>query len=1392
MTTKILLSKPIPMSSIYPDHILRTVLNELDPLDVLEFIDYHPESMQRDRGKIRCYCPIHRETVFRTLVLDEATKTFKCSKPDCAGQAGGDLISLAAKSLRVDFDSVLRRLVEEFNIDVNLPENQEAVNRALVEAENYVDLAIMDYERRDTHMEEAQKRIERVLDEDPTNLPALRAEVRMLEGTKRYDGMGHWVHLLAEAELKAENFDKFVELAEKELAREGENLPLRKLLAYYLADQNLVERSVDHLMTLADQAEVAGEYAMAIDAYRRIESLGETGIDVTPMVAQLLVMLDQSKEAVKELLHQAENHREKGELDEAVSVLENALSLQPDSTEAVLELIRTQIHRGIQREEYMSALRLIDEMVERGDWKGTVEALNQLAGVHPDDAIVIERLVAAHHELGDTKMLRIMQNRLVELYYRENDLTAARLILDDLLTAEPENKSALLRYADIAREEGNLEAAITHYRTLEQVYEKEQNFDDAIATFRKLINIQPDNIRNISAFVSLLNRIDRHEDATKILSECIATMKKTGNMIGLKDILLQSLKHAPDNADFLLEYAAALEKMGEPESAFMQRMKACQILIRTRHFAPAEKTLRQILSEDEGNAVARELLASSLEGQGKKREAVRELKKLTDHLFEIKEYGFCRKVLEKLLDMDPQRVETLEKLVVTSTALNDRQSQILDHERLLMLYKSKRRYLDAIREGNAILDIDKDHVDTHREMLELYRLNGDATQWGRSSWELAEIYRTSGEIEEERKVLDHMLELRPRDFQVRERLMEYLREQKQTEELNVEVDEYLKLSEQEGRLDRATDYLRTFSTRFELDASFQKRLISLYEKVSRTEEQVDQMVSLIQLHEQEGETDEIIPLYRKLIEMKPAEVKYRRRLADLLLDSGHQEESIQASLDLAALHMRHHRYEDAQTIYAHIVHHDRENVIAYHGLAQLYKALGLKVEAIENLKEVALLHARKGEFNDAEKMLKEAFEIEAESPTVQRQLANLFLDENNRDEERAIKELLTLADYYDKRDNDDASTAARYEAIELKPRDFDVRKKAAKGFAARKHHNKAVDVMLELAEFHRAEKDFDEALRVCEAGMKFDTNNLKARSLRAQIYEESGDTQKALEEWRALAPLLSGAAASTPIPVVPVSPSPVSEEVYVGSKLMILPEYNFEHFVVGDRNRFAWATAMAVAKSPGKTPHNPLFLYSDVGMGKTHILHAIANYQYQQRTDCRIVYTNAEDFTTELIDAIQHNKIAEFRQKHKSSDLLLIDDVHFLAGKEVAQEEFFHIFNTLFQAKKQIVVTSDRPPKDIAHLENRLKSRFGAGVIVDIQPPEVETRAAILRREVEERLKESVPDDVLLMIAEAIDTNIRDLKAAFNQLVLMHEVGEHELSTETARKVIDQLTTSRT
>lgn len=253
--------------------------------------------------------------------------------------------------------------------------------------------------------------------------------------------------------------------------------------------------------------------------------------------------------------------------------------------------------------------------------------------------------------------------------------------------------------------------------------------------------------------------------------------------------------------------------------------------------------------------------------------------------------------------------------------------------------------------------------------------------------------------------------------------------------------------------------------------------------------------------------------------------------------------------------------------------------------------------------------------------------------------------------------------------------------------------------------------------------------------------------------------------------------ASTPDETAPLPPA--------NRRVSFNPRYTFETFVIGDRNKLAHAASIAVAERPGQS-YNPLFLYGGVGLGKTHLLHAIAQHASVRMPSANIIYITTETFVREFVSALQSRTIDDFRNVYRTADFLLIDDIQFISGKESTAEEFFHTFNTLHNERKQIVITSDRPPHEISDLEDRLRSRFSGGLMIDIKPPEFETRVAILRRKARAEGIE-VPDEALHLIASSIENNVRELEGAFIRVVAYSSLMNRDIDAQLAQEALEGL-----
>jgi chromosomal replication initiator protein len=239
-------------------------------------------------------------------------------------------------------------------------------------------------------------------------------------------------------------------------------------------------------------------------------------------------------------------------------------------------------------------------------------------------------------------------------------------------------------------------------------------------------------------------------------------------------------------------------------------------------------------------------------------------------------------------------------------------------------------------------------------------------------------------------------------------------------------------------------------------------------------------------------------------------------------------------------------------------------------------------------------------------------------------------------------------------------------------------------------------------------------------------------------------------------------------------------------------KYDFSGFITGKQNELAKAAAMAVAQDPGKI-YNPLFLYGEVGLGKTHLMHAIGNEIQKSIPNCKLVYISSENFTNDFVKSIQSGNIDDFKKKYREADILLVDDIQFMKGQERTQEEFFHTFNALYQKNKQIVISSDRPPKSLPAIEDRLTSRFESGMIADIGHPDLETRVAILKSKIEEKnIHFKIADDVINYIANVARNNVRELEGALNRIIAVNQLSKEDITLESVKNILGKISPKQT
>jgi chromosomal replication initiation ATPase DnaA/DNA-binding SARP family transcriptional activator len=1362
------------MNSIYSKSTIRRILSEVDALDVLELIDFHPETISRDGGRLRAACPIHRDAMFRTLVVENSAKSYRCSKSDCPGHEGGDLVDLLARARKIGYDDALKVLIEEFMIEVDLPEDSQALDEAMSEVRTQMDLMRANPENALIHGESARIRLEEILATHGDDLEPLRLRVELAREQRDERALKRWLPNLAAAEDEDGERVKFEALVREYLDLEPNNLPFRRRLAIRLIDANREDEAVEQLMMLADVAEMAGELGTALEAYRLIAGLGDTGIDPTPMIDNLLLALGNREEAAREMLARAEQQIARRQYSQAMALLETAMEANPSSPVAAQRFIELVDQFALSPAQLQRALAMVDRMMNARWWEEARDGLVAIAEQYPEDTGVLARLARAHEGTGALEMAQEIRNRLIETYRRTEDFRAAREVLDAILEASPRDKEALRQYGEIAAEEVDFDAAIIHFRSLGQILEEEGDFEEAEKVYRQMMVWRGGDARTCASLVQLLQQNGRGEEVIALLEEAIGAARAVDRDADIANLVQLALSVDSTHPAFLMESARILEQGGDETRGREQRVKACRFLIREKKFAEAERHAKRMLEERPGNVEAIEVLAEALVAQGRGAEA-RQL--LTDSVGTLQARGQlagAKRILEKLIDDEAPDPEILARYTEVCAAIGEPDALTRARQRFMAVLKQKRRLEEAVVQAEALVELQPYDVGASRELLELYRLTASWDKWEPAAMRLAGVLRAAGDTKGEAKVLREILKQQPQHVAAREALLEVLVEIGSEAELISAVDDYRTVCERLTRNEDAVVFLTGLVDRAPGNTALRQRLIDLFGTSDRAEDQAEQIGKLLETLEARGAVDEMIPLYKSLVQIRPSDLEARRRLADLLVRAERMGDAREVLLAIGRESLANDEADDAVGALESLLDRLPEDEEGLQLLARAEIARDNAVAGAKALRTLANIRIARGDLGTALVTFADAVNADPNNAELRRDAANACRAEGTPwGATEALAHLDWLADYWLARGDENGAFEAAREAIELDPDNEARRRRLITQLIQAARSTQAQEELADLAEWHRALGDIDRALAVLDESVALDKDHVRTRSIRAELLEEVGDEKGALAEWRALAPLLREA-----------EPAPPQGRT-LATGLQVLPEYTFDQFVVSEHNRFAHATAVAVAKAPGQTPHNPLFLHADVGLGKTHILHAIANHVFREFPHMQVLYTNAEDFTTELVEAISSNTIAAFRQKHKGADLLLIDDIQFLAGNESAQNEFFHVFNTLYQAKKQIVISSDRPPRALEHLEKRLKSRFGAGVIVDIQHPDIETRLAILMREARERQLPEIGEETLRVLAQSFEQNIRELKGAFNQLLLRHDVGGEPLDPATARKVVE-------
>lgn len=1365
------------MGNVSPEAIT-DLLQNLDGLDVLEFIDFHPESIQREGDIIRAFCPICQRTDDRYLTIDLTDNTFVSAPPDIPAQKG-NLVDLYARVRRLSLDEAASQLADEFGVLLIQPESTTDTSLLREEALDFLAKAEQSdgTQRRDCLLE-AEKRLTRVAGSSPKDIRTLEGlqRLRLLESNPV--SLFQATRALLDVLKSEEKDEKAVEACKRHLTLVPDDWPIRQDLAEAYTRAGHAKQAVAEYMSIAERAESTSQIDDAVKAYRRVQEIGPDIVDVHPLILNLFEARGRKKDMAEEIRSEVKRRAASGDTKSAMQAAIAGVKRLPEQDELRLTMVEMAIQAGLDSEGLDQSLRMVDQLIDRNRLDMAAEALGYLTGERPAATGILKKLVEVYRLMKQDEVADELEMRLVEVSLEHGLTQDAEALLNKRLERNPEDMLARMVLARAMADQGRREDAVNSLHELVDVCLMSLDEARALEAVRMICRIDPERWEDREREIEMIWAMGNHDEANNGMERLVADLEKRKLHDRAIAVLEGHLHREPDNIHAIGQLADVYTRMGDTRKSGEIRKSTIARMLEKEGESKAENALQEFLKSDPGNPDLLEQLADIQLKRGEKSAyrntilemcaALRKSGRLTDE---------CR-VLKDLVKEMPADLEVLDRLFAASKLAGNRWDMVEAAEKQIDLLVTGSDFNNALSKAEAVLALQPDHEGALKSLITIYNKLGKKADAARIARQLSEKYASEGQPRQELEILQAVLQSNPGDIDARERVVELHAELKDLDQTSKQIREFL--ARHTSERDRAINLMRrVLKTTPEL-IGVRQELIKVLKHGEREDEMVEELQKLAEQYEESRQTDKLPDIYDELLRVRPDNLIARSRLVELLRLNRRTAEAVEQQLFLAQQYRDARQLTRAAAAYEQMEADDPGNEDVLQGHATVLVEMGNTQAAAAKTRQLAGLLADKGRTNSAVTLLRDILEKDPDNYECRQALVEIL--RNSQQFQEAATELRAMAEHQAETGDAKGAIVAMREALAMEPAKLENRQLLVKLLEKVGRHEEAEAELLHMAEGISKQGQPQRALTVTDEILQKNPASLPARRLRAQIYDSIGEEKQALSEYREMQNYLDRVTVSRD------GTGKDSDEETGGfyPGLQVMPEYDFDSFVVGDKNNFAYATAKAVTDQPGSI-HNPLFLYSDVGLGKTHLLHAIANELKRRRPDIRILYASTEYFTSALIEAIQNNTVTAFRTRHRKSDVLLLDDVQFLAGKERSQEEFFHIFNILHQDGRQIVVTSDRPPKDIAHLDKRIRSRFGQGVIVDIQPPDLETRIAILRAEAERRSVDSpTVSDAIIVIAERISTNIRELKGAFNQLLTQHQLCGDELTAATATNIVDK------
>jgi len=1372
------------VSKHQPDTIAQ-IMRYLDGRAVLRVLDYKKDTIElKESGDLHCYCPIHKDNIFRTLIISNGNKTYRCNYNFCPGNKGGDLIDLVAKARNVDYDTALADLVKSLAIPVAITTPERDLGKAFEVGRNLLDLGAF---------EEARETFQDILRRDPMRIDA-------------HEGLGTACIRAGDLAAAATSFQVVMD-SHRAAGRWGEALrTAQKLMGLAPAETEYIAAAIEAashanepqtVIDLSNQLlslyDAQGMESESTQLRQDLEERGIVSLESSMRILSGLLWQNKIPEALEYSDRRIRGFQESGDHEATSAMLTMLIEQAAASEEQRATFLEMVNKHGISPDQLQRVLRGAELLISRQRADEAVALLDGLERRARGNVQYIDTRSMALEAAGRSDEAQAQKLALVDRLIADHQLAAAMVHVEDLLAQDLENIEALKRHIAILEADGRTDEAVDACRQLISALKTEDRTAETLALYEKLTSLDPDNAATRQEFVEALARAGRRREAalgavmlaedltaTYRVEEAIERLEAMSDLVGPATEVFLKLGELHLSQNDKQKAAAALRRAAQPHLDAQRWPDALAALTRASQADPTDANLLRELAETQ--------LSANMTS-----DAAATLRNLAEVQLEAGHVTEAESTMTRAFDIAPEDSISLRVMAKIFASRHDERREIETLERLAELSLSKKSHARCLEVIDEILRIDPNNQRALTLRMEAYEQSEQSGAAQRSGLELADLLTSRGEREKAEPILRRLMARDGGNLPAQERLLELLLRSQRLSEAAMVGQELARSYKRLNRREQARQLAMRLVDVAPREDGPRKLLLELEVETSNTSAAVDQARSLIALYREQDRPAEATDQYRLLAKLLPNDLDVRGGLVDgMIAMKAPGTEIAPLALSLARALKDGGRGEEARKRYRQVIDMDRQNEAAQMELATLERDLGHDAEAVALLTPLIDRVRDRGDLATAIALSRQALGWDPTNASLRRIIVDLHLDDHEIDQ--AIAGYIDLIDVY-RRDNQRSKALQTIEeAIGVKPdhlrlRELKVDELRALGrtleadraeldlvemLAGRGDHPR-VDAMLEAMNSRSAPPAGLEATRRRLNRLK-DSNADSGAGSAPVSNSDTGRSRPAPPSSTPTAPGSDG---------VPGSDSRTRRAAQMAASykaksggdyrrtgpdkapvtLAFVESYTFENFVVGDENQFGHAVAMAISKNPGQQ-YNPVFFHGPVGVGKTHLLNAVAHAVAKNDPEVTITYTSTEEFISQLVEAIQTNRVTAFRNTYRSTDILLVDDIQFLAEKERAQEEFFHVFTALFQSGRQIILTSDRPPKELKQLEERLTSRFGAGVIIELKRPGIETRMAIVRKELE-RAQLTLDPELIEFVAATFGHNAREVKGAVNQISIL-------------------------